>query len=380
MFYIVSTSLAFLLSLILFTKKGKTKADLILACWLVVIGIHLGFYHSGLVVDQYYYPYLLVSYPFPLFHGPFLYFYTASLTNQHQYLKKHFGWHFIPALIIYSILIPFFLRPHVERLEVFSNHGKGYESVFLLQRIFVLTSGVAYTILSLWLLRLHVRNLKDRFSHTEKVNLIWLRYMIYGVGVVWIAVFSGNDFLIFSLVALFVLLLGYFGIKQVGIFTQAGSIGTAILHNSAVAVDERDNRAKSVEKAKGKYLKSTISPEKQTEIHAKLIKAMDVEKLFLNPDLSIGQLADAIAVHPNHLSQVVNSVESRTFYDFINAWRINEFKIRAARPENQKYTLLALAFECGFNSKTAFYRNFKNLTGQSPTQYLKDQHIQIQTS
>ncbi len=105
---------------------------------------------------------------------------------------------------------------------------------------------------------------------------------------------------------------------------------------------------------------------------------MDKKKLFLNPELTIGQLAEAIAVHPNHLSQVINSMESKTFYDFINAWRINEFKKMAAQPQNQKYTLLALAFECGFSSKTAFYRNFKNVTGQSPTQYLKDQHIQIQ--
>lgn len=106
---------------------------MILACWLVIIGIHLVFYYASLIADPYYYPYLLVSYPFPLFHGPFLYFYTASLTNQHPYLKKHFVLHFVPALVIYLVLIPFFLRPHAERLTVFTNHGKGYEWVFLLQ-------------------------------------------------------------------------------------------------------------------------------------------------------------------------------------------------------------------------------------------------------
>jgi AraC-like DNA-binding protein len=376
-FYIVSTSLAFLLSLILFTKQGKTKADLILAFWLVIIGIHLAFYYASLIAYPYYYPYLLVCYPFPLFHGPFLYLYTASLTNQHSYLRKHFVWHFIPALLIYLVLIPFFLRPHTERLEVFANDGKGYEWVFLLQRIFVLASGVAYTILSLWLLRLHIRNVQNRFSHTEKVNLLWLRYMIYGVAVVWVAVFSGNDFIIFSLVALFVLLLGYFGIKQVGIFTQTTYSETTVLRDSSVASNFGDNSAPE-EEVKVKYLKSTLSSEKQAEIHDKLTRAMEEQKLFLNPDLTIGQLAEAIAVHPNHLSQVINSKESKTFYDFINEWRIVEFKKMVTQPKNQKYTLLALAFECGFNSKTSFYRNFKNVTGQSPTQYLKDQHIQIQ--
>jgi len=369
--YIASISIAFLLSLILFTKQGKTKADVILAFWLVIIGVHLAFYYASLVADPYYYPYLLVGYPFPLLHGPFLYFYTASLTNQHPYLKKHLAWHFIPVLLIYSVLIPFFLRPHSERLEVFANHGEGYEWFFMIHRILVLLSGVAYTILSLWLLHGHIGNVQNRFSQTEKVNLAWLRYLIYGVGVVWLAVFFGNDVIIFSLVALFVLLLGYFGIKQVGIFTQASLIDSSVAFNvvDSSPIEEREQ---------GKYLKSTLSSERQTEIHAKLARAMDEQRLFLNPELTIAQLAESIAVHPNHLSQVINSMEAKTFYDFINTYRINEFKKLAAQPQNQKYTLLALAFECGFNSKTAFYRNFKNLTGQSPTQYLKDQDIQIQ--
>ena len=278
---------------------------------------------------------------------------------------------------MYLVLAPFFLRPHTERLEVFSNHGVGYEWIFVLQRILVLASGVAYTILSLWLLRIHIRNVQSRFSQAEKVNLLWLRYLIYGTGVVWLAVFSGNDFIIFSLVALFVLLLGYFGIKQVGIFTQTSSIDTPILRDSPPSTNFEDTSTPG-EQAKGRYLKSAIPLEKQTEIHTKLIKAMDEQKLYLNPELTLGQLAETLTVHSNHLSQVINSMEAKTFYDFINAWRIDEFKKMAALPQNQKYTLLALAFECGFNSKTAFYRNFKNVTGQSPTQYLKDQHIQIQ--
>lgn len=341
------------------------------------MGIHLALYYISLVADPYYYPYLLVSYPFPLFHGPFLYFYTASLTNQHPYLRRHFVWHFIPALLIYLILFPFFLRPYPEQLEVFADKGKGYEWVFLIQRVLVLASGVVYTLLSLWLLRRHIFNVQNRFSQTEKVNLLWLRYLIYGVGIVWLAVFFGNDVVIFSLVALFVLLLGYFGIKQVGIFTQATFSDGEILQQPSV-VPNSVNSTVVEERVKAKYLKSALSSEKQIDIHAKLTKTMDEQKLFLNPELTIGQLAEALAVHPSHLSQVINSMESKSFYDFINALRINEFKKMAAKSENQKYTLLALAFECGFNSKTAFYRNFKQVTGQSPTHYLKENHIQIQ--
>jgi AraC-like DNA-binding protein len=373
--YIAAISLAFFLAFVLFTKRGKTKADTLLAGWLIIIGIHLVFYHLSTTVDPYYHPYLLMGYPFPLLHGPMLYLYTASLTNQHSYLKKYWVFHFVPVVSIYLLMIPFFLLTHTEKLQVFANQGRGYEWLFLLHRVFVFVSGVAYVFLSLWLLRKHKQAVRDRFSHVEKINLAWLRYLIYGVGLVWLAVFYGNDFIIFSLVALFVMLLGYFGIKQVGIFTQS---------MSTEAIDLEPNKAKeekqtaSLEQLRARYLKSTLSSEVQKAIHEKLKNSMDKQKLFLNPELTITELASILEVHSNHLSQVINSMESKTFYDFVNGRRIEEFKRIVALPENQKYTLLALAFECGFNSKTAFYRNFKNVTGQSPTLYLKQKQIQIQ--
>jgi AraC-like DNA-binding protein len=373
-FYIAAISLAFFLAFVLITKRGKTKADSLLAAWLVIIGIHLIFYHVSTFADPYYYPHLLTGYPFPLLHGPMLYFYTASLTNQHAYLRKHWAWHFGPVVLIYLLMVPFFLLPHPEQLKIFSNDGRGYEWLFLIHRILVYASGVAYVILSLWLLRTHKQAVRDRFSQVEKINLVWLRYLIYGVGLVWLAVFFGNDVIVFSMVALFVMALGYFGIKQVGIFTQ--SLPNEVVDFVPTSTIERVTA--SLEQPKARYLKSILSPEAQQAIHQKLKKAMEEQKLFLNPELTITELANTLAVNPNHLSQVINSVESKSFYDFINGLRIDEFKRIVARPENQKYTLLALAFECGFNSKTAFYRNFKNTTGQSPTLYLKQKHIQIQ--
>jgi AraC-like DNA-binding protein len=377
MFYISAISLAYFLAFVLFTKRGKTKADSLLAAWLVIIGTHLIYYYLNGAVDSYYYPYLLSGYPFPLFHGPMLYLYTASLTNQHSYLRKHWAWHFAPAISIYLVMVPFFLLPHNERLQVFANQGKGYEWLFLLHKILVSVSGLAYVFISLWLLRNHKQTVRDRFSQVEKINLAWLRYLIYGVGLVWLAVFYQNDQIIFSMVALFVILLGYFGIKQVGIFTQSPPPDVVIESPSHLTVI---NTTVFSEQSKEKYLKSTLLLETQQTIHQKLAQAMDVQKLFLNPELTITELANTLEVHTNHLSQVINSVESKTFYDFVNGKRIDEFKKIVALPENQKYTLLALAFECGFNSKTAFYRNLKNVTGQSPTLYLKERQIQIQSN
>ena len=95
------------------------------------------------------------------------------------------------------------------------------------------------------------------------------------------------------------------------------------------------------------------------------------ERLYREPELTLAQLAACLDIHPNYLSQVINEREEVSFYDYVNGLRIEEFKRRAVLPENQKYTLLAVAFECGFNSKSAFNRCFKKATGLSPTEYVR---------
>ncbi len=82
-------------------------------------------------------------------------------------------------------------------------------------------------------------------------------------------------------------------------------------------------------------------------------------------------------IHPNTLSQVINRAEQKNFFDYINSLRVSEFKERTMKSDYQKYTLLSLAHDCGFNSKTSFNRNFKKITGKSPSEYLKEAHIDL---
>lgn len=377
MFYTTAIALAFFLAFILFTKRNKTNSDRLLGVWLIMIGIHLSTYYIGKTIPPYYYPYLLVTYPFPLLHGPFLYLYTASLTQQSPLFKKQWYLHFAPFILFYFLMIPFFMKSHPERLAVFENKGQGFIWVMLLHKFFVFASGALYVVLSLQLLQKHKHHLKANFSEVEKINLSWLRYLIYEVALVWLAVFYGNDHLIFTLVAIFVIFLGYFGIKQVGIFTQNSTISHSD-EKSKTSEKIPHKQTTETETSKTKYEKSALTPETINTIHQRLLLAINEQQMYLNPELTLTELSYAIGATANHVSQVINSVEEKTFYDFINGKRIETFKKRALLPENQKYTILSLAFECGFNSKTAFYRNFKNLTGQSPSDYLNQHKIQMQ--
>lgn len=92
--------------------------------------------------------------------------------------------------------------------------------------------------------------------------------------------------------------------------------------------------------------------------------------------MTLGDLAKLLGVHPNHLSQVINSQTKKSFYDLINERRIQEFILRAKLSGNKQYKLVGLAFDCGFNSKASFNRNFKKNTGKTPSDYLNSLELE----
>ncbi len=386
MFYVIGVSLAFFLAMLLITKRNKTTADVFLSVWLLCIGLHLALFYIAITYNYSEFPYLLgVAVPFPLLHGPLLYFYTAALTNQHLFLKKYWILHFVPPLIGYLLLSPFYLLSIKEKIQELENNGVSFQIEIRTIAALVNISGILYVIVSLWLLRQHGKLIKERFSYSEKINLVWLRYLVYGTGLIWIAVLFRNNHVIFSSATVFVIFLGYFGINQVGIFNQTPPSTSSIKHSDQGSTRQRDNPIQSNSTIntspiadKPKYEKSGLNESIAQEIHKNLILVMEKDKPYLNPELTLDELAERVNVNPHILSQVINTIESKSFYDYINLNRVEYFKELLLRPENNRYTLLALALECGFNSKTAFNRNFKSITGTSPSQYIKLLKIQLQ--
>ncbi|MFD1601397.1 helix-turn-helix domain-containing protein [Flavobacterium artemisiae] len=366
MLYLTGIIITFFLVVILASKKNKSEADNILALWLFATGFHLFLYYLHSKKDFTSFPFLLgLELPMPLLQGPFLYLYTSALTNQNQN-KKYNLLHFVPFVIAVLFLIPFFTLPFSEKLKVFENEGKGYENLILMLYGAILISGITYAFVLLHKLSKHQKNISDQFSFNEKINLRWLQYLILGSSIIWFVVVFYDDEYIFSVVVFYLMFIGYFGIKQVGIFTNQ-----TVSENNLLNIPSVENPAAENVSEKIKYEKSGLTNTELLSIHQKLTEIMRNEKLYKNPDLTLAELSQKLNVHPNVLSQVINSVEEKNFYDYINLQRVEEFKKLILLPENEKFTLLSIAFECGFNSKTAFNRNFKKVTGLSPSEYLK---------
>ncbi|MEZ5149364.1 MAG: helix-turn-helix domain-containing protein [Bacteroidales bacterium] len=103
----------------------------------------------------------------------------------------------------------------------------------------------------------------------------------------------------------------------------------------------------------------------------KLKNLMEAEKPFLNPNLNLPQLAKVLEIPSYYLSQVLNNNIEQNFFDFINSYRVEETKAKMADPKYENLSLLGIAFESGFNTKSAFNRVFKKMTGFTPSEYKK---------
>ena len=103
----------------------------------------------------------------------------------------------------------------------------------------------------------------------------------------------------------------------------------------------------------------------------RLINHLHDKKPYLNPNLSLRSLAEQIAIHPNQLSWLLNESLGKNFNEFINKYRIEAFKLLAKDPKKSNITIMGLAYDSGFNSKTVFNSYFKKVTGLTPKQFLR---------
>lgn len=372
MIYLTGIIISSFLATLLLTKRDKNRADHILFLWLCATTLHLTMYaviSSGAYRQ---FPYLLgFELPLPLVHGPFLFLYATAFTNR---LSKT-GYkllHFIPFALALVSVLPFLTLSYDDKVQVYRSGGAAYRSVTTVLFAATIISGVVYSLMTLLFLNNHKKSIKERFSYTEKINLQWLFNLTIGLLCIWVIVLFTSDQYIFAAVVLYVLFIGYFGIKQVGIFTNPvpDAVPPGIAPEDPIDIAEPPSE-------NFKYERSRLTDKETELIHKQLLQLIRQEKPHLVPGLTLAMVAQQLAVHPNILSQVINRAEQKSFFDYINTLRVEEFKQKVTLPESQQYTLLSLAFDCGFNSKTAFNRNFRNITGQSPSEYLKEQQIRL---
>jgi AraC-like DNA-binding protein len=115
---------------------------------------------------------------------------------------------------------------------------------------------------------------------------------------------------------------------------------------------------------------SKLSNKKNEEIVKIIEKALQKDKVFLNPTISSQELAKLLELSQSNLSYVVNNSFKKSFRDLINEYRVEEVKSKLNNIDYKHMSILGIALECGFNSEASFYRIFKKNTGISPKEYI----------
>lgn len=146
----------------------------------------------------------------------------------------------------------------------------------------------------------------------------------------------------------------------------AGTLPAADAENDSDTSDDGERKEKK------KYRSNRFGESDRAEIESKLKKVMAEQKPYLNPDLTAGDLSALIGVSTHRLSQYYSQYLNQSFYDFVNGYRIEEFKSLVKREDPSRYTLTALSEKAGFSSRTTFFRYFKKIEGITPAEYLKN--------
>jgi AraC-like DNA-binding protein len=133
-----------------------------------------------------------------------------------------------------------------------------------------------------------------------------------------------------------------------------------------------------INKTKGRSV-FVLDEEQLDKFRIRLEKVIEVEKVFTENELSLAELSKKINIQPYQLSELISRVYGESFFDFINRNRIKEIKSRLDDPASDSYSLLGIAMDCGFNSKSSFNTAFKKFTGITPSEYRKQNLVSVTT-
>jgi AraC-like DNA-binding protein len=369
------------LSLLILHKHGRLYANRFLGSMIGLYSVMLLYLFIGEAGLFEPHPQIMwVSLGFSLLLPPLHYLYSRHLISQSDHLNPKDALHALPFLL-YEVFMSGFLLLNPEGIETRMERMQSDildPSDTVYNWVMIAQSGM-YLSMTLRLLKEHSIRIIEAFSSLDRIRLNWLRNITW-LAVSIIAIFTieniffvcginlTNFFTLSSiLAAVYVYLLGYLGLVNSEVFLAADV--SATLH-MLPAIRQREGVSASCDK----YGKSGLSEERARAIGEQLLRAMESDALYIDPNLTLPQLADQLDVSPHNLSEVINVRLNKNFFDLVNRYRTDKVKRDLADPNKRQFTLLAIAFDAGFNSKTSFNTIFKKHTGLTPSEFRKRLH------
>jgi AraC-like DNA-binding protein len=354
---------ALLLALALFTtKRGNRIANRLLAVFAVAIAISIG----GVSLNST--PYILmfprlskIHQPFYFLGAPLLFLYVRALISSKPVFERKDLLHFIPSVLCALYLMPYYLQSGADKLRVRS----AYNGVqwFGIRSGLLLLQFIIYLVLIILMLVRYKRNANDQSPQTAKTILFQIRFLLIAFLTLWVI---GILHYIASL-----LFRSYYQTVETDLIVPLGL--TAFIYALAYLSLRRPEvlAATNDTVPAKKYEKSSLTPERSERYVKKLLHFMETEKPYTDSELTLQKLAEKLSIPAQHLSRIVNERLKQNFVDFINTYRVEEAKRRLVDPSKKHYSVLAIAEEVGFNSKSSFNFVFKKHANMTPSEFRK---------
>lgn len=393
------TQCLFFAALLASLHARANPANRFLIAFLLIYAIN---YVDYLFVDVGFYrsiPHLvLLPDPLDIWLAPLIYFYVDEMVNgpwpkEGWRRWRHFGW---PLLIVAILLMPMQMlsadakialliddtdvdEGGIEALGVSIGHVILLVLGALTATLFFLGQVTTYLILSIRLIRRHGRRVRDIFSNLERRTLGWLRHLLMLLTGYWLIYapaeladlgfygLSDGFWLMMDVIELLMIYgLGFAALRQPSVFVHEQEIAAV---RALDEIEEPEDEPAAVDTAplRPKYAKSALEPDDIQRIVGKLDRAMEEERLYLDSGLTLPSLAEHTGISANYISQAINEARASNFFDFVNERRIDEAKHRLI--EEHGRTVLEIALDVGFNSKSTFNAAFKRFAGMTPSDF-----------
>jgi len=294
--------------------------------------------------------------------GPLLYLYVSSITEQDFRFSASRLIHFVPFLLGLISLIFFVTLPADEKQAYALWYGLKGRSTSLEEWVVWLYRQISvwfYGILCLKKIGTYKKNISEVLSDINKVTLNWLLFFV--ISCLIMQVF----FLFFSLrmidgkpLTAFTISTSLISTTAIMAFGWRGILQAEYVTTPFVTITNKN----SPMDFEDSFLKSQFD---------ELSKYVKEKKLFLKPDLTLPELAHEVNMTRTEMSLTINRGGGQSFYEFINHFRVEDVKKKLTQPRYDDTNILELAYDSGFNSKSAFHNAFKKETGTTPLQYKK---------
>jgi len=356
----IGISQSFFALILVLTKRPLTTANRLMATWLVLICIELIIaLLNSRVIEMYSFPFVSFTY------GPLLYLYVKYMTRP----DEKFSWlalvHFVPFVVFLVVSVLFREIPLMKDLRSFFAPDR-FISLRIIYAVMMLLSVTGYSLMAFILIIRHQAYLKTILSYTSgMITLNWLKVFSSSFYVTFLVLFilGGLNmigdfipfdpyFVVFGFIMAFTFVLSFYIINQ------------PVIYGNEVRILNGEDK-----KETEKYTRSGLKDAQADEYLARIIKYVEEKRPYLDRNLSVQDLADATDIPRHHITQVLNERHKKNFFTFINEYRVKEVIDRYKDPKNNNFTILAIAFDSGFNSKTTFNSIFKSQTGMTPSEY-----------